>query len=120
MKMTKHRKAILTHLTNEKTALSAQALHEALPDINLVTIYRNLEAFAASGVIKKLCLSSTEAVYEFQNHPHHHVICGTCQKIEHVAVDETKLKDALGIKNFELQNIDIVVHGKCRHTHDSA
>jgi len=119
MRLTKHRTAILEYLQTCGRASSAQDIHTALPHINLVTIYRNLEAFVTAGIIKKLHLSSTEAVYEYQRHAHHHLVCDDCQKIEHITIDEAKLKEALQLKHFDIGDIDIIVRGKCRHIHGS-
>lgn len=117
MRQTKHRTAILNLLVNSPEALSAQQIHVALPNINLVTIYRNLESFVAAGTIKKLNLPGSEAVYEHQSHHHHHVVCDECHAVQHINIDEKKLKDILKLTDFDIADIDIVVRGKCHRTH---
>ncbi len=117
MRITKHRKEILDILTHCHGALSASEVHKELPHINLVTIYRNLDAFAEVGTIKKLYLDSNEALYEFQKHPHHHAVCTDCDNVTHFAIDEKKLSQALNLPNFDIRDIEIVVRGKCVHKH---
>jgi Fe2+ or Zn2+ uptake regulation protein len=117
MRLTKHRQEILDTLTHYHGALSAREIHARLPHINLVTIYRNLEAFVEADMIKKLLLDSSEARYEFQKHRHHHAICDDCHEVQHIHINETKLKDALGLTNFSINDIDIIVRGKCQNEH---
>jgi Fur family transcriptional regulator, peroxide stress response regulator len=119
MRLTKHRQEILDTLTHYHGALSAREVHEQLPHINLVTIYRNLDAFAEAGTIRKLHLDSNEALYEFQKHPHYHAVCTDCDTITHFEVDEKKLKAALSLPNFEMSEVEIVVRGTCNHKHRS-
>lgn len=117
MRQTKHRTAILELLQHSAQALSAQQIHSALPHINLVTIYRNLEHFVTAGKIKKLNLTGDEAVYEFQQHHHHHIVCDECHAVQHIEINEKKLKEALHLTDFNLHDIDIIVRGTCQHKH---
>lgn len=117
MKLTKHRKEILEHLTTCHEALSAREIHKHLPHINLVTIYRNLELFATLGMIRKLYLDGNEAVFEYQIHPHHHAVCTDCNEVRHIDIDPKKLKQVLKLTDFDVSDVEIVVRGTCRHKH---
>lgn len=119
MRLTKHRQEILDTLADCHGALSARELHSLLPHINLVTIYRNLEAFAESGMIKKLHLDGNEAVFEQQSEPHHHAVCTNCDNVMHFTIDEKKLAEALDLKGFAIEDVEIVVRGTCTHKHRS-
>ena len=116
-KLTKHRQEILDILTHYHGALSASEVHRQLPHINLVTIYRNLDAFVEIGKIKKLHLDSNEALYEFQKQPHHHAVCSGCEKVTHFAINEKKLSSVLNIPDFDIRDVEIIVRGKCIHKH---
>ena len=98
--------------------LTASELHERLPEIDLVTIYRNLDLFAKEGMIKKLQFDD-EARYEFQQRPHHHAICSDCNRTIHFTVSEDKLAKLLPIKEFSVEGIDITVTGRCQHAKKS-
>jgi Fe2+ or Zn2+ uptake regulation protein len=113
MKQTKHRAAILDLLKKNRTTYTAQQIRERLPHINLVTIYRNLDNFVTLGLIKKFNLDSNEAVFEFQDHPHHHAICTDCHQIRHFDIDTKKLKSVLAIKDFDVTEVEIIVRGNC-------
>jgi len=117
MRLTKHRTAVLNLLTTSEEALSAQQIHAALPHMNLVTIYRNLDNFVKAGTIKKLNLPGGEAAYEHQNHHHHHAVCDECHTVQHIEIDEKKLKEALKLTGFDIGDVDIVVRGKCHKKH---
>jgi len=113
MRITKHRQEILDTLSAADGTLSVAAIHTALPHINLVTIYRNVEAFTEAGTIKKLHIGGNEAVYELQAVPHHHAICTDCDRVMHFTADPKKLKRALGLQGFDINDIDIIVRGHC-------
>jgi Fur family transcriptional regulator, ferric uptake regulator len=120
MKLTKHRQAILDTLAHHNGAISAQSLHTCLPHINLVTIYRTLELFTEQGMIRKLFLDGTEAVYEYQQHPHHHAICTDCHSVIHFDTKTDALKQLLTKKGFSVESIDITVRGRCKNDHKKA
>jgi Fur family transcriptional regulator, ferric uptake regulator len=115
MKMTKHRKLVLDTLANHPGAISAQELHILLPHINLVTIYRTLELFTEQGMIRKLWLDSNEAVFEYQQHPHHHAVCTDCHSVIHFDTETEALKKLLAKKGFAVDSVDITVRGKCQN-----
>lgn len=117
MRQTKHRQEILHVMETTHGTLSASDIHCALPHINLVTVYRTLETFVEAGLIKKLHFDSKEAVYEFQNHPHYHAICTDCEKVTHFTIDSKKLTKALGLSNFSINDVEILVRGQCTKRH---
>lgn len=116
MRLTKHRQEILKTL-EKRGAMSAGELKASLPHINLVTIYRNLENFTASGLVKKLFFGGDEAKYEIQHEPHFHAICTDCNKIIHFALDQEKLISLFKIPGFKVEDIEVTLHGSCQSTH---
>lgn len=112
--MTKKRTAILDALKAAEDLLTAAELYERLPDIDLVTVYRNLDLFSKEGIIKKLQFDD-EARYEYQKRPHHHAICTDCNRTIHFTVSEEKLAKLLPIKEFSIEGVDITVTGRCKH-----
>lgn len=112
--LTQKRKRMLDILKKHKGALSAAALHEQIPDIDLVTIYRNLDLFAKEKLIKRVALSEIEALYEYQSEPHHHAICIDCEKVIHFKAPDSKIIKLLGLEGFEVVELEVTVKGKCR------
>lgn len=117
MKLTKHRKEILNLLENSHTTLSASDIHQHLPHINLVTIYRTLEIFTTENLVKKMYFHSDEALYEIMHQPHHHAICVDCEAVKHFEVDEKALKKVFNLKDFDISDVEIVIKGHCHSQH---
>jgi Fe2+ or Zn2+ uptake regulation protein len=115
IKLTEKRKKILDILKKHEGVFSANDIHQRLPQIDLVTIYRNLDLFTKEKMIKKVSLSDDEIQYEYQSDPHHHAICTDCKKVIHFNTSDEKIKKVLNIDNFEIDEIDLVVKGKCKH-----
>lgn len=113
MKLTKNRSLILSYLKDTPGAHSASAIHSALPDLDLVTIYRTLELFSTEGVIKKMHLKNNEACFEYQKTPHHHAVCDTCTKVVHFDADDTDIIKLLKLKDFSISQLDVIVRGHC-------
>jgi Fe2+ or Zn2+ uptake regulation protein len=114
LKLTDKRKKILVVLQKEKGALSASAIHKMLPDMDLVTIYRNLDAFTKQKLIKRVSLGTDEALYEYQHEPHHHAICSDCEKVIHFKAPDAKIVKLLGLEGFDIDELEVTVRGKCK------
>ena len=109
------REQILAVLKKEKGALSAGAIHSKLPALDLTTIYRNLDVFVGDGEVKKLLLHGKEALYEFQDHPHHHAVCTDCNRVIHFTAPDEKIKKLLELPDFEVTELEVTVRGVCKH-----
>lgn len=114
-RLTKKRQAILDVLMKSKEALSAAEVHAKLPDMDLATVYRNLEYFTNEKVIKKLQLGKQEAKFEYQHEPHHHAICTECERVIHFTAPDEKIKKLLGIDEFQVDELEVTVRGICNH-----
>ena len=115
MRITKQRKAILDVLKAQKGALSAAELHALLPEIDQVTIYRNLDHFTRQKLIKRVQLDTQESRYEYQHEPHHHAVCTECERVVHFTAPTDKIKKLLNLADFEIEDVDVTVHGTCTH-----
>lgn len=115
IKLTKKRQCILDVLKRTHSTLSASNIHHHLPDIDLVTIYRNLDLFTKEKLIKQFHLGTGEARYEYQREPHHHAVCTECEKVIHFTAPDAKIKKLLGLENFTVDEIEVTVRGICKH-----
>lgn len=115
IRLTKKRQAILDVLKKQETPLSAAEVHVLVPNVDLATIYRNLEHFTTEKVIKKLQLGTQEARFEFQHEPHHHAVCTECERVIHFTAPDEKIKTLLGIENFHVDELEVTVRGICNH-----
>lgn len=115
LRLTPKRKRILEVLQAHHGTLSAKDLHAEVPDIDLATIYRNLELFAKEKLIHRVYLGEDEAQYEYQDEPHHHAVCNECHRVIHFTAPDDKIKQLLGIEDFEVDKIEVTVRGICNH-----
>lgn len=115
-RLTKKRQAILDALITKKAALSAAEVHALVPDIDLATVYRNLEYFTNEKLIKKLQLGTQEARFEYQHEPHHHAVCGQCEKVIHFTAPDQQIIKLLGLTDFDIEELEVTVRGR-HHTH---
>jgi len=115
MKLTKKRQQILDTLKGSHSTLSAADIHAQLPDIDLATIYRNLELFTNERLIKQLRLGGGEALYEYQPEPHHHALCTECERVIHFTAPDDKIKKLLQLEDFDVDEIEVTVRGICDH-----
>lgn len=117
MRLTTHRQEVLDTLSHEREALSAAAVHERLPHINLVTIYRALDYLAEHGLVHKLRLDGEEALYEVQHEPHHHALCTECGQVIHFTTNNAALREEFSLPGFIVTDLEVTLRGRCRkHT----
>lgn len=95
--------------------LSASEIHRQIPEIDLVTIYRNLDLFTKEKLIKRVYLGTEDAQYEYQKEPHHHAVCSDCEKVIHFTVPNEKIKKLLKLDNFTIDEIEVTVRGICQN-----
>tara|TARA_B100001057_G_scaffold498131_1_gene604230 strand:- start:588 stop:1019 length:432 start_codon:yes stop_codon:yes gene_type:complete len=86
LRITEPRKALLQLLDGAPKPLSAEELHDALgaEEFDLVTIYRNLDAFENAGIVNRIPTESGKSLYELnaEQHHYHHIICRKCHRTE--------------------------------------
>ena len=114
----KKRTEILNIIKNSEIALSAAGIHAFLPHIDLATIYRNLDKFTEQKIIKKIRLNDKEAQYEHQYEKHHHAVCNAGDTTIHFQVPENKIIKLLGLKDFKIDEVDIIVTGSCNSCYE--
>jgi Fe2+ or Zn2+ uptake regulation protein len=114
IRLTEKRKQILDVLQSKKKALSAAEVHAFLPGMDLVTVYRNLDAFTKLKLIRRVSLGTDEALYEYQHEPHHHAICSDCEKVIHFKAPDKKIIKLLGLEDFDVDELEVTVRGKCK------
>lgn len=118
IKLTKKRNKILEVLKEAPGTLSASEIHKHIPDIDLVTIYRNLSLFSKEKLIKQVQLNAEKAQYEYQKGPHHHAICTGCKKVIHFDAPDSEIKKMLGLRNFKIDEFEMTIRGTCGHKNE--
>lgn len=120
LKATSPRIALLRALHAAARPLSAAALHASVGgDADVVTLYRNLEAFAAQGLARRIEGREGHALYECVDDTHthhHHVTCTVCGRMEDVelCVPPRVLEEVSKKACFaEIQDHVIELYGIC-------
>jgi len=89
-RMTKKRERILDALLSFDRPASAEELRERaeLPASDLVTVYRNLDAFDSVGVLQRIPLENGTQLFELTSpgEHFHHLICRECHRAERLDV----------------------------------
>ena len=127
LKITKQRKCILDALNASEIPLSAEQIFVELKksntDINLSTVYRNLDSLSQSNIISIVHLISNESnLYELNRNEHkHYFVCMKCKKILPISGCplnnyEQKLEEKTG---FNITGHKLCLYGYCNECKDS-
>ena len=82
------------------------------------TLYRSLDAFVDSGILRKVNFNDRSARYEWNigTHHHHHIVCENCGTIEDIDIGDGDL-DASVIKKSkqfkEIKSHSVEFFGSC-------
>ncbi|MDP0494665.1 MAG: Fur family transcriptional regulator [Verrucomicrobiota bacterium JB024] len=106
LRLTKKRELILSALLTSDRPVSAMQIREraSLPEGDLVTVYRTLEAFLTIGIVQRVPLENGACLYEVTapHDHHHHFVCRCCHKTERLDLclsDELERRaQAIGFK----------------------
>lgn len=90
-------------------------VRDIIPNISLGTVYRNLNALADNGYIKRIGVSNNQDRFDRTIKPHHHIRCITCNSVSDIfisAADEFYDKIELETK-YKIISKDLVFEGIC-------
>ncbi|MEM9444719.1 MAG: Fur family transcriptional regulator [Verrucomicrobiota bacterium] len=94
LRMTRKRERLLGVLLAMDRPVSAAALRDraGLPESDLVTVYRTLEAFEGIGIIQRIPLEESGCLFELADPDdhHHHFVCRECHKTERLDLSLAK------------------------------
>ena len=115
MNKTIQREAILQELRMRKDHPTAEelygALHDAMPQLSLGTVYRNLEQLSSARIIRKLEVSGKKMRFDGDLTPHHHIRCRECGGVSDIPPDATvvlekqmeRLKEEYQCESYSLE-----------------
>ena len=117
---TVQRQVILHTLAEAEGHLSIEQLTERVqahfPQVNLSTIYRNLDLLVEMGMVRANLLPGEGATYELADEkPHVHLVCQRCHKITHMEpLDLEQLQDCMPLPTaFYPISYSLVITGYC-------
>jgi Fur family ferric uptake transcriptional regulator len=123
LKITEARKLILSYLTQSHGPFTIEEIHAGIPSksCDLVTVYRTLATLEEAGLIRKYDIGDRIARFEFfcAEHPHHHLICKDCKKIEVLESDLlSEVKKLASKKGFAVLSPSIDIFGVCKNCNE--
>ena len=120
LRATPGRLALLAVLAKESKPLAMPQIEARMKGrLNQVTLYRALEALAASGIVARVNLEHDHAHYELvAGRPHHHhAVCSGCGRVEDIEVPHARLEEkaAAQAKGFaSISRYSLEFFGLCR------
>jgi len=96
-------------LLPQEILLSAQ---QQVPNLNLATVYRNLNLLADEKAITPVHLPGQPTRFELAGHHHHHFQCRQCDRVFDVHACTAEISK-LAPKGFEVIDHDVILYGRC-------
>jgi Fe2+ or Zn2+ uptake regulation protein len=118
LRRTPQRHAVLKYLMRSVHATPDEifrAINRAYPRASRATVYNNLHALVAAGIIREVAVEG-KAVYDANIERHHHFVCERCGRVEDIAwfdLPPLGLRSPLGTR--VVRNYQVVFRGICQH-----
>jgi Fur family ferric uptake transcriptional regulator len=114
LRMTPQRDRVLAAV-RELGHATPEQISEAVPEIDLTTVYRTLELFESVGLVRHAHLGHGPASYRPAEDDHIHVVCHDCGRVLEAPADlvdelERRLLEA---SEFTLDRAHFTVFGRC-------
>ncbi len=116
---TRQKSAILHAIEHARRPLSPQEIlaeaSQAVSQIGMATIYRNLKSLVDDGALKVVTLPGDGARYESTSvaeHHHHHFQCTNCQRVFDVHACPGDI-DHMAPKGFSVERHELTLYGRC-------
>ena len=90
-------------------------VRKRIPSISLATVYKNLNRFLKAGLLQEMSVHHGSLRVEVNDHPHHHLVCSSCKKIEDIDSEQIGPLHVRGRlpKGFAVQRFSVDVIGLC-------
>ena len=94
-----------------------QSMKDEYPSISRATVYRNLNKMSDNGQALKVRVSSGADHFDDTLHPHYHVVCTKCGRVDDVEVDlpssVTESLDKATAPGFAITGYELLFCGLC-------
>ncbi len=124
LKATTIRIQVLSTLMESPSAMSHQAISNALADESLdkVTLYRTLSIFTEKGILHKIPTEDRNWLYalspEVEKKAHAHFVCDGCEKVFCFPVAGAEEIVTLPKPGFQITSQELLLHGYCPTCHE--
>ena len=120
MRNSKQKEIILRALREHCVHPTAEELYKYIhtehADIGVATVYRNLNKFAESGIIRKIIGLDGSSHFDSCTEPHYHFICNCCGQIYDIPgrIGMDLIAKAEEFTDCKITSMDIAFRGLCR------
>ena len=104
MKTNIYQKRILS-LFQKKHMLTISQVHEAIPEADYSTIFRNIDHLFKNNQLKAVTTGKKSVMYELAENDHAHFVCDDCGRIESIYLAVGKTVEGRLIKDVLLKGI---------------
>ena len=117
-KVTPQRERIFHILHGNAGHPSAEAvfarLSAEMPTVSLKTVYQTLAELVEMGELQALDLGMGATRFDPNDHPHHHLLCTRCRRIEDVDIVLPDFQELLSYRaRFAVESVELTVRGTC-------
>jgi len=126
LKVTPQRVAIYNYLMNTTAHPNAETVYKDLgednPGLSLATVYKTLESFKNSNLIREVATGDGTMRYDANISEHAHVQCNICGHVYDMHLPEVAniREKIVNLTDFELTNESLVFYGKCPKCKDTS
>ena len=115
LRMTPQRRQVLDAIRDLGHA-TPEELAEAVPDVDLTTVYRTVELLEELGLVRHAHLGHGAPSYRPAEDEHVHIVCHRCGSVTDLAPDVADtLADRLRVDyGFNLDRAHFTISGECR------
>ncbi len=114
--VTAQRRAILGLLAERLDHPTASDVLEALaadqPGASRATVYNTLALLRDLGLVQEVLGPGGQVRYDANTAPHHHFVCGACQRLVDVAPDAIEVRVA-GLAGHRVDQAVVMLRGTC-------
>lgn len=119
MKYSRQREEIVSYLNSTKAHPTAETVYmhvrEAIPNISLGTVYRNLKQLEEQGMIRKISCGDGNEHFDGNAAPHYHLFCRSCGSVKDLDMPVLTNLDQLASMNFDgqIEGHTMLFYGVC-------
>jgi Fur family ferric uptake transcriptional regulator len=109
LRATPHRVALIGTLATATAPKTAEEIHARMESVDLVTVYRNLQALTAANLVKEVRFKDASVRYELidEGSHHHHLVCKGCGAIDELeGCDVTALEKEILKRSKRFASVD--------------
>lgn len=120
LKTTPARTALIGLLSQSKSPIDANTLHEVMKKMgfrtDLATLYRNLNLFVSKKILNRFEFQEGKFRYELSSLPHHHhAICKSCGSIQDIEECNISLRSRFKVKEHNVEFFGLCVNCQSKY-----